>query len=529
MSAKSTDPDKAFVLGLDGVPWYLLEDWIEAGELPNFARLVEEGAAGPLESTKPPTTALAWPTIATGTWPDKHGVYAFHEVQSDYTNEMNTSHDLARPELWDVLSPAVVGNVPMTYPADDIDGQMVTGMMTPGFDGGFTSPPELADEILDEMPDYQIGLPWDEYHDDREGFLEDFETLVASQRGLLEKQMTVEDWRLFFFVFTAPDRIQHLVWDRDVLLDHYRELDDALGDVLDYVERHGANLFVVSDHGFGPIDTYVHTNTLLEREGYLTRKTGSGRGALERLGLTKERVETLLGTAGITIEDLYQRLPESVIESVASQVPGSHALYDVDFTETVAFTHGEGSLYVNDAERFEQGIVAPDQIPAVKAEVRDALEGLEDPETGQRVLNVYDGDEVFETDDDSPDLVVRGRVKEGYLNGNSLSGSVFTDSDMNATHRSEGIFLAWGPSVEAGSAPEEATVADVAPTLLHSVGEAVPEAADGRVLSEVFDPDADAARRDVVERALDERDSSAAHDADYDEVESRLKGLGYMD
>ncbi len=205
MSAKSTDPDKAFVLGLDGVPWYLLEDWIDEGELPNFAQLVEEGSAGPLESTKPPTTALAWPTIATGTWPDKHGVYAFHEVQSDYTNEMNTSHDLARPELWDVLSPAVVGNVPMTYPADDIDGQMVTGMMTPGFDGGFTHPPELADEILDEMPDYQIGLPWDEYHDDREGFLEDFETLVASQRGLLEKQMTVEDWQRMLAVnLTAP-------------------------------------------------------------------------------------------------------------------------------------------------------------------------------------------------------------------------------------------------------------------------------------------------------------------------------------
>jgi hypothetical protein len=57
-----------------------------------------------------------------------------------------------------------------------------------------------------------------------------------------------------------------------------------------------------------------------------TTKTGSGRGALQRLGLTKGRVENLLGTAGITMEDLYQRLPESVIESVASQVPGSHAL-----------------------------------------------------------------------------------------------------------------------------------------------------------------------------------------------------------
>ncbi|MFC7080014.1 alkaline phosphatase family protein [Halorussus caseinilyticus] len=529
MSMKPTDPNKAVVLGLDGVPWYLLEDLVADGELPNFARLVEEGSAGRLESTTPPTTALAWPTIATGVWPDKHGVYSFQEVQSDYTNQMNTSNDLDRPELWDVLSPAVVGNVPMTYPADDIDGRMVTGMMTPGFGEGFTHPPELADEVLDRIPEYQVGLPWEQYHDDREAFLDDFETLVATQTKLLRMQMEVEDWRLFFFVLTTPDRLQHLVWDEEVLRDHYRELDDVLGEVLEYVEERGANLFVVSDHGFGPIDTYVHTNTFLEREGYLSRKTGSGRGALERLGLTKDRVENLLGTAGITVEDLYDHLPETVIESVASQVPGSHELFDVDFSETVAFTHGEGNLYVNDTERFEQGVVAPDQRPAVKAELRTALEGLQDPETGERVLRVFDGDEVFETDDQSPDLVVRGRTDEGYLNGNSLADSVFTESKMNATHRPEGVFLAWGPSVEPGSEPDEATVADVAPTLLHSVGEPVPADADGRVLSEVFAPDSAAARRGVEERAYVERGTDESHDADFDEVESRLKGLGYMD
>jgi hypothetical protein len=142
---------------------------------------------------------------------------------------------------------------------------------------------------------------------------------------------------------------------------------------------------------------------------------------------------------------------------------------------------------------------------------------------------------VFETDDHSPDLVVRGRTEEGYLNGNSLTDSMFTDSEMNATHRSEGIFLAWGPSFESGGAPDAATVADVAPTLLHSVGEPVPARADGRVLSEVFASDSAAARRSVDECSLgddagDSRDGAdEPRGADYDEVESRLKGLGYMD
>jgi hypothetical protein len=38
-------------------------------------------------------------------------------------------------------------------------------------------------------------------------------------------------------VFTAPDRLQHLNWDETVLLEHYRYLDDILGEVIDYTEE----------------------------------------------------------------------------------------------------------------------------------------------------------------------------------------------------------------------------------------------------------------------------------------------------
>ncbi|MFC4551474.1 MULTISPECIES: alkaline phosphatase family protein [Halorussus] len=527
MTTETTDADRAFVLGLDGVPWYLIEEWVEDGKLPNFSRLVEEGAAGPLESTMPPTTALAWPTIATGTWADKHGVYSFRDVQSDYTNRMNTSNDLKQPELWDVLSPAVVGNVPMTYPADEIDGKMVTGMMTPEIGEGFTHPPELREEIEEKIPNYDVGLSWDEYHGRQDEFLADLADLLTARRKLLRQLMETDDWRLFFFVFTAPDRLQHLIWDDDVLLGHYRELDDILGEVLDYVEERDANLFVVSDHGFGPVETYVHTNTFLEREGFLSRKGGSSRGALEKLGLTKDKVRGAINAMGINEKALYDHLPDSIVESLASSVPGTHELFDVDFEETVAFTHGSGDLYINDTERFDSGIVEPEDVPEVKARVRERLEALQDPQTGETILNVYDGDELFVTDPESPDLVVR--AVDGYLVGNSLTDRVFRDSEMDATHRSEGVFFAWGPNVGAETTPEDATVADVAPTLLHSLGEAVPDHADGRVLSEVFDDDSKAARRAVSRRAYDTAGPEDAVEADFDDVESRLQGLGYME
>ena len=217
-------PDnRAFVLGLDGVPWNRLSAWIDAGDLPNFRRLRAEGVAGGLESTMPPTTALAWPSIATGVRPDKHGVYGFQRLKPDYSHTMATSADVAAPRLWDLVSPAVAGNVPMTYPAGPVDGEVVAGMMTPARDEGFTHPPSLGEVIAERIPDYEIGLTWSEYTGRPEAFRADLDDLLSNRRELMRLLLSRTDWRLFFFVYTAPDRLQHLLWDNDVLFEHYRQ------------------------------------------------------------------------------------------------------------------------------------------------------------------------------------------------------------------------------------------------------------------------------------------------------------------
>ncbi|MFC7138167.1 alkaline phosphatase family protein [Halobaculum litoreum] len=528
---RTATPERAFVLGLDGVPWNLLEDWIEAGELENFARLAEEGAAGPLESTVPPSTPLAWPSIATGTRSDKHGVYGFKTLSSNYKQRMYTSEDILQPELWDLLSPALVGNVPMTYPAREISGQLVTGMLSPSMNDRFTYPPELRDEIAESIPDYKIGLSWSEYEDREDEFLEDLTALVEARRELLRRFMREDDWRLLFFVFTSPDRLQHLVWNNDTLLSHYKLLDEILGEVLDYVARRDAVLYVVSDHGFGPISKFVYVNRVLEEHGYLVREDESGtRGLLSRLGVSKDGVQSTMASLGISQETVQSILPESVVNTVAQQVPGTHEIYDIDHSETKAFVIGSGTVYVNDEARFEQGIVDPADIPAVKREIRSVFESVTDPETGERVLDVWDGDGVFPTDERGPDLVVRGR--DGYQKATSLTERVIAPSGaMVGGHHSEGIVLAWGPSIQPGSMPTDATVFGVAPTLLHSLGEPVRPEMDGRVLTELFHPESAAATRPVESREYEAAASAgpAEDEEDYGEVEDRLRGLGYME
>ena len=523
---------RAFVLGLDGVPWNLVSKWALAGEIPNIKRIFDEGASASLQSTVPPTTPLAWPSIATGTWPDKHGIYAFHRLNSNYTRRMYTGSDRTHSALWDLVSPAVVGNVPMTYPAEEIDGEMVTGMITPEPGEGFTHPTKLQEEIANEIPEYEIALEWFEYADEPERFVDDLERLVNDRRQLMRFLLDRTDWRLCFFVYTAPDRLQHLVWDESVILEHYRKLDEIVGEAMAYASECGATLYVVSDHGFGPVSTFVHLNSLLADSGHLVRTDDSGtRGMLSKIGLSKSTVLDNLSRVGLTGDGLVRYLPESVVKGAARRIPGQHGLYDVDFAHTAAFAYGPGHVYVNDVERFEEGIVQPSDIESVKQSVASTLTAAVDPESDRRVLDVYDGDDLFPTDPVGPDLVAVGRGE--YEEKTGHPETAFEPAGHKAGgHRSEGVFLAWGSDVAAGSSPENASVVDVAPTVLQGLSEPIPETVDGRVLEEIFEKGSISAVS-KTERSKAQRRSPASveqsPDDDFDGVEDRLRGLGYLE
>ncbi|HYN43119.1 MAG TPA: alkaline phosphatase family protein [Thermoanaerobaculia bacterium] len=62
------------VVGLEGVSWELLSRAASEGTLPVFARLLEEGAGGPLGTLAPHDRSALWTTAASGKLPRKHGV-----------------------------------------------------------------------------------------------------------------------------------------------------------------------------------------------------------------------------------------------------------------------------------------------------------------------------------------------------------------------------------------------------------------------------------------------------------------------
>jgi predicted AlkP superfamily phosphohydrolase/phosphomutase len=65
---------KVLLLGVDGATWDVLDPLIEAGEVPNFARLVNEGFSDRFRTILPTSSPIIWTSIATGKKASKHGV-----------------------------------------------------------------------------------------------------------------------------------------------------------------------------------------------------------------------------------------------------------------------------------------------------------------------------------------------------------------------------------------------------------------------------------------------------------------------
>lgn len=159
---------KVIVIGLDGFEPKIVERMLKAGELPNLARLRDQGGYSRIRTTYPAQTPVAWSTFATGTNPGRHGIFDFiRRDPKTYLPDLSLNRyeqknaflppkavNLRRgTPLWELLSAASISSsvvrCPCTYPPDDIQGRILSGMGVPDLRGGLgTSTFYTSDESV---------------------------------------------------------------------------------------------------------------------------------------------------------------------------------------------------------------------------------------------------------------------------------------------------------------------------------------------------------------------------------------------
>ena len=134
----------------------------------------------------------------------------------------------------------------------------------------------------------------------------------------------------------------------------------------------------------------------------------------------------------------------------------------------------------------------------------------------------------------APDLILRPKEPSDIFFGLADFGhrnTVDTVYRYSGMHRDDGMLIMNGPGVRPGADVKDAVIYDIAPTVLHSMGLAVPSDMDGRFLEEAF---ADGYMERFPLKVTDlSSPRGVADTVDYTEegekeVMERLAGLGYL-
>ncbi len=151
---KSTFNKKVIIIGFDGLSPEMLEPMMQEGQLPNFARLKQQGSYRRLSTTNPPQSPVAWAGFATGKKPGKTGIFDFiirdPKIYAIRLSLSNIQQGGPKPVIrerrfWHYTSdkkiPTTIIGCPLTFPPEKIYGKMLSGMGVTdilGTEGTFT-------------------------------------------------------------------------------------------------------------------------------------------------------------------------------------------------------------------------------------------------------------------------------------------------------------------------------------------------------------------------------------------------------
>ncbi|MBL7201568.1 MAG: alkaline phosphatase family protein [Anaerolineae bacterium] len=269
------------VIGLDGTPHSFLERIVREGHMPNLARITERAGFARMNSVYPTVSSVAWTCYMTGVNPARHGIYGFVDRKPDtYDTTIPTAGRVMARTLWEVLGDAgkrvIVMNVPVTYPPRPVNGILIGGFLSPRLERAVY--PETLVPLLRSLG-YRIDTdPW-LARESKDKLFDDVEDCLARRRDTMLHLMDNEPWDFFHCHIMETDRLYHFSWEQyetndPVYAPRFYEaihrIDDVLGDVLERVQRTGAEMMVLSDHGFCTLRYEVYVNTWLADKGWLT-------------------------------------------------------------------------------------------------------------------------------------------------------------------------------------------------------------------------------------------------------------------
>lgn len=394
------------LIGLDGVPCWLLRELASSGIMPFTACLLEQGYLRQMKASLPEISAVSWTDFMTGSNSGHHGIFGFTDFKSNsYATYFPNFTDVKTRTIWERLAEnglkSIVLNQPATYPARPIDGILLSGFVAVDLSRSIYPLKYLVHlEKIGYRTDIDIPACRKNHR-----LLESELRLTLDKLEELRSRFWREEWNYFEFVVTGTDRLHHFLWtayadkkhpDHEIFINFYRQVDQVIYNISQDFKNIGgdlSNFFLISDHGFTGITQEVSLNNWLEENGYL-----------------KYSVNT----------------PQSFAETTP---------------ETVAFALDPSRIYLNFKEKFPHGTVDEKDRANILSEISRKLSGLEFQ--GQKVVReIFDARKLYTgpLNEKGPDLVVL--AEPGFdLKGSLKRQAIFSRTDLEGMHTRDDAFF----------------------------------------------------------------------------------------
>jgi predicted AlkP superfamily pyrophosphatase or phosphodiesterase len=308
---------------------------------PNIAKLAARGGARPLETAFPAVTCTAQASFMTGLPPSGHGAVAngwYFRDLAEVWLWRQSNHLLSGERVWEagrkrdpaftcanmfwwynMYSGADFGATPRPmYPAD--------GRKLPDH---YAYPPELRDELNARLGTFPLFKFWGPATD------------IASTRWIADATRHVIETRKptlsLCYLPHLDYNLQRLGPDlaHPRLIQDLREIDDVTGELIDFAERRGMRVLLVSEYGVVPVNGAVHINRTLREVGLIAIREEMGRELLDA------GASEAFAVADHQVAHVYVRRPERVAEvkALLERAPGIAEVLDSEGKRRMGLDH----------------------------------------------------------------------------------------------------------------------------------------------------------------------------------------------
>ena len=377
---------------------------------------------------------------------------------------------------------------PLLYPAYPINGIMLSSWGNKIS----TYPSEILNAIKSLVKNYEIFVDYHlEKYDDIDLFLKDLEKAAYKKFKVSRFILKKDQWNLFIDIISFTDWLQHRMWHyidpkhplhssgeiscryREKFIEFWQRIDEYLSDVVTVFD----NVFIISDHGFGPQwGVFNLAKWLLKNKLMVLRKS-----------FMRSVISVIVGVMSRT--KIYKVIPRKLRRKAREHsLSPSDIMFHIDLRKSkiilLKYTIPFGAIHINPKYKDYHEIILRD----IKTMLRNIGQELNKNLKVKiwEAKKLYKGEKVHLL----PDLIFTINDWSCVIEKDMYKEYIYAESTYSprhtGSHRLYGIFIAYGKNIKNLSNSIHISVLDIAPTVLYMLNAPIPNNMDGKVLKGIL-------------------------------------------